>query len=141
MKKLIILLLFIPAFAFSQKSNKDWAQIQMVLEKQSQAWNKGDIEGYMQGYWNSPDLKFIGKNGITMGWQGTLERYKKSYPDKQTMGNLSFELLHHEPIGKQHYQVIGQWKLLREKDILEGHFTLLWKKINGKWYVISDHSS
>jgi photosystem II stability/assembly factor-like uncharacterized protein len=123
------------------KTNKDLEEINKVLEMQSVAWNEGDVEKYMEGYWNSDSLSFIGKNGITKGWKATLERYKKAYPDKAAMGRLTFTLLSEEALGKENYMVVGKWHLQREKDEVGGHFTLIWKKVKGKWKIMSDHTS
>ncbi len=115
--------------------------IQAVLDKQQGAWNQGDIEGYMQGYYNSDSLMFIGKNGIQWGWHQTLENYKKSYPTSEAMGQLRFEIEQCEALCNNYYFVIGQWFLTRSKGDLNGSFSLLFKKINGQWYIIKDHSS
>jgi hypothetical protein len=137
--KFLFIILFSVSAACAQ--DKEWQEIKSVLDAQSEAWNRGNIEDYMQGYWKSPELKFIGSKGLTKGWQETLDNYKKSYPDKDAMGTLSFNVISHEPLGKEYYQVIGKWHLQRISDELQGHFTLLWKKINGSWVIISDHSS
>jgi ketosteroid isomerase-like protein len=138
MKKILLVFLF-PLSVIAQSS--DWQQIQEVLNAQSEAWNRGNIEEYMQGYWKSSDLKFIGSNGMTKGWQETLERYQKSYPTTEKMGKLKFEILSHQPLSDDHYLVIGKWNLARKTDELNGHFTLIWKKINNQWVIIADHSS
>jgi ketosteroid isomerase-like protein len=135
----LLLLFFFPLSVIAQSS--DWEQIQQVLNAQSEAWNKGDIEEYMQGYWKSPDLQFIGSKGLTKGWQETLERYQKSYPNSEKMGKLKFEISSHQPFSNDHYLVIGKWNLARKADDLQGHFTLVLKKINDKWVIIVDHSS
>lgn len=111
--------------------------------KQQAAWNDGNIEAYMQGYWKSDSLTFIGKKGITKGWQSTLENYQKSYPDKSAMGQLSFEILSLESLSSDAIYVVGKWNLAREpaKGNLNGHFTLLFKKIKRQWLIVSDHSS
>ena len=123
------------------QGNDPITQIEKVLNEQTKAWNDGDIEKYMEGYWHSDSLLFIGKNGVTKGWMATLERYKKSYPGKEGMGKLDFTILSKEKMGNEHYLVIGKWHLQREKDELGGHFSLIWKNINGKWVIITDHSS
>ena len=139
---LLVILLYPVISIFGQNSKKEAeTAIEKVLAMQSNAWNKADLEKFMEGYWNSDSLKFIGKNGITKGWSATLANYKKSYPDKATMGELKFEILSKEPLGDGHYLVIGKWRLQREKDAPEGHFSLVWKNINGKWVIIADHSS
>jgi ketosteroid isomerase-like protein len=140
-KTLSLFLIFISTIYSAMSQNNDQKEIEKVLVSQTEAWNKGDIEKYMEGYWKSDSLKFIGKNGLTTGWNATLERYKKSYPGKAGMGKLDFELLSEEKLGTEHYLVIGKWHLQREKDELAGHFSLIWKKIDGRWVIIADHSS
>lgn len=115
--------------------------IKSVLAEQEKCWNSGDIDCFMDGYWKSDSLRFIGKSGINYGWQATLDNYKKSYPDKVAMGTLSFELLKLEPIGSDHYLVTGKWKLERELDSPNGLFTLIWKRFEDDWKIIYDHSS
>ncbi len=112
-----------------------------VLDKQAAAWNKGDIETYMQGYWNHDSLLFIGSKGPVYGYQPTLERYKKSYPDKQAMGVLSFSALTFKKLSDEYYYVTGNWSLQRDKDNPNGYFTLLFRNMNGKWLIVADHSS
>ena len=113
-----------------------------ILDKQISAWNNGDIEEYMQGYWQHDSLKFIGKNGISYGWRNTLQNYKNSYPDKLAMGTLSFQIITLEKLSRKSAYVIGTWSLDREqKEDLKGYFTLLFKKIKGNWLIVADHSS
>jgi ketosteroid isomerase-like protein len=135
----ITLLLIVITSSFAQ--SKDETAIRHVLSEQSKAWNKGDIDSYMKGYWNSDSLVFIGKNGPKYGYRTTLENYKKSYPDTSTMGQLRFNLLQVKPLSSTYYSVIGQWQLQRTIGDLQGYFTLLFKKINNKWVIIMDHSS
>jgi len=141
MKKLVIALIFLfTAFnVYAQKSEKDL--ILKLLEDQRQAWNRGDINEYMQGYNQSDSLLFVGKNGPQYGWNNTLENYKKSYPSKSAMGYLSFDIKEIKMIDANHAFVLGAWHLKREKDEPKGYFTLLVKKIKGQWKVIADHSS
>ena len=136
---LCLLFAFFSAFSFSQ--SKDESAIRTVLQKQENEWNKGDLEKYMQGYWKNDSVMFIGKSGITCGWQKTLDNYKKGYPDKEAMGKLKFTLLQMKPISKEYYFVIGKWHLQRTIGDLQGVFTLLFKKINGQWLIVADHSS
>lgn len=137
MKKLGFLLLIISSSAFAQP---DVEAIKKVLADQQECWNKSDIPCFMEGYWKSDSLKFIGKSGIKYGWQNTLDNYIKSYPDQATMGTLTFGLLNIEPVGPD-YLVTGTWHLQRKEDAPSGLFTLIWRKINGKWKIIYDHSS
>jgi ketosteroid isomerase-like protein len=115
--------------------------IHSVLADQEKAWNHGDLEGYMQGYWKNDSLSFIGKSGITYGWQPTLNNYKRSYPDAAAMGKLTFRILHTELQGPKSAYVTGKWHLGRTAGNLQGHFSLLLKKINNRWVIVSDHSS
>jgi ketosteroid isomerase-like protein len=125
----------------SVAQGKDEAAIRRVLSEQSKAWNKGDIDSYMKGYWNSDSLVFIGKSGPKYGYRTTFENYKKSYPDTSSMGKLRFNLLQVKPLSSIYYSVIGEWHLQRTIGDLQGYFTLLFKKINNKWVIIMDHSS
>jgi ketosteroid isomerase-like protein len=139
MKKLIItaVLLINACICFAQDKNA----ILKVLESQRQAWNRGDLEAYMQGYWHSDSLLFIGKSGPKYGWQTTLDNYKKGYPDKAAMGQLGFDILRVELLDKANAFVVGAWHLQREKDAPGGYFTLLLRKLKGEWKVVADHSS
>jgi hypothetical protein len=115
--------------------------VRKLLDKQSRAWNEGNIEGFMEGYWKNDSLVFVGKSGLTYGWNNTLKNYKKGYPDATAMGQLQFTLLSIKKLSTEYYHVIGKWHLSRSIGDLEGHFTLLFHKIKGKWYIIADHSS
>jgi hypothetical protein len=115
--------------------------IQSVMNSQQDAWNRGDIEGFMKGYWENDSLRFIGKRGITYGWQATLDNYKKSYPGKDAMGRLQFTNLTTQLINDSSAYVIGKWELFRASDTLAGHYSLLWKNFNGQWLIVADHSS
>ena len=95
----------------------------------------------MHGYWESDSLVFIGKNGPTYGYNATLARYKKSYPDPQQMGQLTSTIVSLERLSSGHYFVIGKWALARTMGNLSGSYTLLIKKINGEWVIVVDHSS
>jgi ketosteroid isomerase-like protein len=139
MKNFALILIFVFSYAgVSGQSN-----IKKILENmnaQQTAWNNGDIDGFMIYYWKSDSLKFIGKKGITYGWQSTIENYKRSYPDKASMGILKFTILEATPLSDDAVYVIGKWELQKEKPV-SGHFTLLWRKINDQWVIVSDHTS
>lgn len=130
----------VPTLAQQAKSG-DQQQIAALMNTQTTAWNTGDIDGFMQTYWHSDSLLFIGKNGVTYGWQATLDRYKKTYPDATTMGKLDFKLLEFKPLAANTYLLIGKWHLERSIGDLQGHFSLILKKIQGQWKIIADHSS
>jgi len=136
---LFIFLISISASACFAQVNE--AKIMELLDYQTQAWNEGDIDKFMEIYWNSPELKFVGKSGITYGWKNTLDRYKKTYSTREEMGVLSFEILELEKLSDDLYLIIGKWKLERKSDEPGGHFSLIWKKIDGQWRIIVDHTS
>ena len=129
----------VPSISFCQ--NKESLKIIKLLHTQDECWNRGDINGFMQTYWHSDSLIFIGKNGPTYGWQQTLDNYKKGYPDTAAMGKLHFDLIEIKKLSKKYYFVIGRWYLKRSIGDIEGSFTLLLQKINGNWVIIADHSS
>jgi ketosteroid isomerase-like protein len=140
MKKMIFAFcLLISSQLFSQSN--DELKIRQVLENQNAAWNRGDIDGFMKGYWENDSLMFIGKSGVTYGWTNTLNNYKKNYPDTATMGRLTFTLIQVKKLSKEYYHVTGKWFLKRSIGDIGGHYTLLFRKIDGRWVIISDHSS
>jgi ketosteroid isomerase-like protein len=139
MKLMLVALLFSSTIASAQPA--DEKAIRNLLATQSAAWNRGDIDSFMKGYWENDSLMFIGSSGITYGWTNTLNKYKKGYPDTVTMGKLTFTLLHLKKLSGEYYQVIGKWFLKRSVGDVGGHFTLLFRKIKGQWVIVSDHSS
>src|ERR1700749_2215231 len=122
MKKtiLFLILLVICGGLYAQ----DRQAILKVLSTQQTAWNNGDVDGFMQGYWKSDSLVFVGKAGPVYGWQGTLDRYKKSYPDKSAMGTLTFTIIKVDVMDSTNAFVLGGWALKRDKDAPGGFFTL-----------------
>ncbi|MDX2301958.1 MAG: DUF4440 domain-containing protein [Microscillaceae bacterium] len=124
-----------------QAQDKDVAAIQAVFAAQLKAWNAGDIPTFMEGYWKSDSLKFIGSGGINYGWENTLKNYQKNYANTDLMGVLSFDILTIEKLSSKAAFVIGKWHIQRKSEAIGGHFTLLWKKIRGKWLIVADHSS
>lgn len=143
MKKLFLLIacFTIQVLSAQNTAKADADEIEKVMSVQEQAWNEGNAEKFMQGYWNSDSLTFVGKSGVTYGWKQMLANYKKNYPDKETMGKLVFTIIKKERLGPENYLVIGKWHITRSKDEVGGHFSLTWKKINGQWLIISDHTS
>ncbi len=132
-------LLFVCITASAQDRNE--TAIRKLMDDQSAAWNKGDIDGFMHGYWESDSLMFIGKSGVTYGWSNTLKNYKKGYPDVTAMGTLQFMLIKVQRLSKKYYYVTGKWYLKRTIGDLSGHYTLLFHKVHKKWVIVSDHSS
>lgn len=138
---LLPLIVLAAACSSPNSSTRAIEQAQNVVFAQQEAWNMGDIDGFMQGYWKNDSLCFIGKSGPSYGWLPTLNRYKQSYPNKAAMGQLAFTDLRFEPLGTQSLLCSGQWQLFRQADTLQGRFTLLFKQIEGRWVIVYDHSS
>jgi len=144
MKKFILIgiLYFLVSGASGQtKPCKPCVQITTVMSLQEKAWNNGNLDSFMLFYWNSPDLRFVSKNGVRKGWQAVYDSYKKNYSDKGEMGKLTFELKSIEPIGKDQALVVGSWQVLNASGILKGYFTLWFKKIDKEWRIVLDHTS
>jgi len=140
---LILIALFISTLTFGQQllSEKDQTEIRARLFKQQDAWNDGNVDQFMQTYWKSDQLVFIGASGVTHGWQKVCDNYKKHYPDKTNMGKLTFTILEMSRIDKNTAFVIGKYYQERTIGDLKGTFSLVWKKIKGEWVIVSDHSS
>lgn len=119
------------------------AAVRQVLTEQSACWSKGDIACYMQGYWMSDSLLFVGSRGLTYGWQQTLENYKRGYPDAAAMGQLTFVLKEMRRLSPETMLVVGKWHLKRNVAAgdLEGHFSVIFRKFEAGWRIIADHSS
>lgn len=138
---LAVLLLSIGAFAQSQKDKtKIERDIVAVMDAQTAAWNRGDIDGFMTGYWNSNDLVFVSSE-VTHGWRPTLDRYKKSYNTREKMGTLTFSDLHVTVLSKDAAVVLGSWSLARAGDDPHGKFTLIFRKFKEGWRIVHDHTS
>ncbi|MGY4535691.1 ketosteroid isomerase-like protein [Mucilaginibacter sp. UYNi724] len=140
MKKLLLICYLLLATCFVIKAQDKQAIVKLMRDQQV-AWSNGNLDGFMQGYWKSDSLMFIGKRGPTYGWQQTLEGYKKGYPDKAAMGKLTFRIDKVQLLGKTDAFVMGAWSLAREKDAPGGYFTLWFRKIKGAWKIVCDHTS
>ena len=114
---------------------------QEILTKQTISWNKGDLNGFMEGYWKSDSLQFIGKNGVTYGWDKTLQNYQQTYPNAEAMGKLTYDIVSIKTIHSDVAYVTGKWKLDRTAGNLEGFFTLLLRHTPEGWRIVADHSS
>lgn len=141
MKLLLTLLITVTFLTLISAQNKDEQIIRSILANQTREWNKGNIEAFMQGYWKSDSLLFVGKNGPSYGFQTTLQNYQKNYPDTVTMGKLTFNILKAEQLSADHYFVLGNWMLKRSIGDVSGYYTLLFRKIRNQWVIVSDHSS
>ncbi len=140
----VLSLLVLPQLGFSADESvreADRAAITSVLTAQQDAWNHGDVDKFLVGYWHSPDLTFSGSSGISRGWDGVMARYKKSYPDRATMGQLDFSALEFHFLGKDAALVLGHWHLQREKGDVGGVFSLVWQRFPEGWRIIHDHTS
>lgn len=116
-------------------------QIEAVLHEQQDAWNRGDVDAFLQGYWHSPELTFSGSSGTARGWDGVLARYHKSYPDRASMGQLAFSGLEFRQLGPKAYLVLGSWHLTRASGDVGGVFTLIFERFPEGWRIIHDHTS
>jgi ketosteroid isomerase-like protein len=143
MKVLILILAALfcsTAMAQANDGNAE-QQIRKVMNDQAQAWNRGDIDGFMRGYWNSDKLIFVSGDNVTRGWQPTLDRYKKSYDTQAKMGTLTFSDLEINMISKDAAVVLGGWSLARDGDNPHGKFTLTFRRFPEGWRIIIDHTS
>ena len=123
------------------QDSKDITAVKSILARQEADWNAGKIDDFMNGYWQSEKLKFIGASGITYGYDATLRNYHKRYPDRTTMGKLKFEVISTEKLSRKVIMLVGNWDLQRASGDIGGIFTLIFKKINREWVVASDHTS
>lgn len=120
---------------------KERRTILQILDRQVSDWNAGHVDKFMNGYWPSDSLTFVGKAGVTYGYQATLDNYKKRYPDRASMGSLKFDILELDFPAPNVAYVIGRFHLTRPTiGDVDGHFTLLWRKIKSRWVIVSDHS-
>jgi hypothetical protein len=127
----------------------DRTNIEQNMAAQEQAWNTGDLTGFMVPYWHSDSLLFVGSKGPSYGWSTTLANYQSGYPTPEHMGQLHFDVLQLDPLGNDHAFMLGAWHLQRSDSLgdLAGHFTLIWARAksgagtDSGWHIISDHSS
>jgi len=115
--------------------------IRAVMDAQAAAWNRGDIEGFMDGYWKSNETLFLSGDSVTRGWQTVLDRYKRNYDPREKMGTLAFTELEVRPLSDEMAIVIGRWQLTREKDTPQGRFTLIFRRLPEGWRITHDHTS
>ena len=116
------------------------SEIKETMQDQEDAWNAGDLEGFMDGYWRNPALSFIGSRGITYGWETTLANYKKGYPTPEKMGKLTFTIDILRNISPQCYAMVGQYRLDELEGTPTGYFSLVWELKDGRWLITADHS-
>jgi ketosteroid isomerase-like protein len=140
---LAMLLAAIPVSALppQKQDARTEAAIRAVLDAQRDAWNRGDLEGYMDGYDRSPQTEFVAGDTITRGWQTVLDRYKKNYNSREKMGVLTFSDLEITMLSKDAALVLGRWHLKRATDEPHGTFSLVFRKTKAGWRIVHDHSS
>ena len=137
-----VFLIISSANSYSQTlKEKDSLKILNVLEQQRIAWNDNNINEFMKGYLKSDKLVFSGSNGPVFGWNFVKDRYLKKYSTKELMGDLSFEINNLFSLSRKVAILLGKFNLQRKNEKLSGYFTLIFKKINGNWYIVSDHTS
>ena len=141
MKKILSLVVIACATISASAQTKDELAIRALMDQQITQWNKGNIDGFMETYWHSDSLVFIGSVGPTCGWQTTLEDYKHHEPDTAAMGKLDFKIIAIKLLSPEYSFVVGKWHLSRTIGDVGGAFTLLFRKIKGKWLIVADHSS
>jgi beta-aspartyl-peptidase (threonine type) len=115
--------------------------VKQVLQTQVDAWNRGDVDAFMEHYWNSEDLTFSSGGKTTRGWAETLNGYRERYPTPDKMGRVTFSELEIVPLGNSAALVLGKWNLDRESEPLSGNFTLVFRKLDGRWLIVHDHTS
>jgi len=140
-KKFLLLLICSFSISFSFAQPADEKAIRNSMNEQLDAWNAGDINRFMETYWRSDSLMFVGKSGVTYGWQATKDNYLKGYPDTAAMGKLDFNIMEVKRLSVLYFFVVGKWHLKRTAGDMGGHFTLLFKKVKGKWVIVVDHTS
>jgi len=127
------------------QAQEEWqsgrAAITKILDAQEKAWNQGNVDAFLEGYWHSPELTFSGSSGIARGWDGVLARYKKNYPDRAAMGQLDFSNLEFHFLGQDAALVLGHWHLKRAQGDIGGVFSLVWQRFPEGWRIIHDHTS
>jgi ketosteroid isomerase-like protein len=142
MKKQLLFLVFIcVSLVSSAQTNDDETAIRNILTEQVTAWNNGNLDDFMKGYWHSDSLMFIGKNGPIYGYDKALANYKRGYPDTVRMGKFTSTIVSVQKLSNEYYFVVGKWFLKRTISDANGIYSLLFRKINGQWFIISDHSS
>lgn len=125
----------------SQRESRTVAAVRAVIDAQRDAWNRGDVEGYMDGYARSPNTVFVSGDSVTRGWQTVLDRYQKNYDSREKMGTLTFSDLEITTIGTRTAIVLGTWRLHRTSDEPHGKFTLIFRKTKQGWRIVHDHTS
>ena len=125
----------------SVSKERDRAAITRVLDEQQSAWNAGDVNGFMKGYWDSPELTFAGSSGIARGRESVLARYRREYPDQAAMGQVNFSNVEVRFLAPDAALVLGQWHLRRASGDIGGVFSLVFQRLPDGWRIVHDHTS
>jgi ketosteroid isomerase-like protein len=141
MKLILLTFCLILAVSAAAQTGRREAAIRKVLDDQVTAWNRGDIDAFMVGYWNSPETTFASGDNVNRGWQNVLDRYKKTYGTRAKMGTLTFGDLEIKMLGKNSALVLGKWSLARESDNPHGRFSLVFRKFKEGWRIVHDHTT
>ena len=141
MRKLLILVICFSKAVTTYSQSPDEKSILAILDDQTKYWNQGNLDKFVQGYWHHDSLMFIGKSGVTYGYQNMFNNYKQNYSDTTKMGKLAFDIIKLQRLSNEYYFVVGKWTLTRTIGNLAGHYTLLFRKINNEWVIVADHSS
>lgn len=141
MKRILTSIAILFTVTITLAQSKDEQSIRHMLAAQVTEWNKGSVEGYMHGYWESDSLIFIGSKRPRYGYQATLKKYKEAYPDADHMGTLTSTITSMKRLSPDYYFIVGSWALKRNAGDVSGSYTLLLRKIKGEWVIICDHSS
>ena len=128
-------------YAAAEQSSNSVSQIQSVLNAQQDAWNRGDIEAFMNGYARSPSTVFISEDEVRRGWETVRDRYRAKYSDRAKMGTLSFSDIEVTMLSPDAAVVLGRWQLKRGNDEPHGRFTLIFKRLPEGWRIVHDQTS
>jgi ketosteroid isomerase-like protein len=129
------------AYAAPEQPSNSVAEIQSILTTQQDAWNRGDIDAFMNGYARSASTVFVSEDELRRGWETVRERYRKKYSDRTTMGTLTFSEIEVTPLSADSAVVLGRWRLQRANDEPHGRFTLIFKRLPEGWRIVHDHTS
>lgn len=138
---LIAFLAVVLGAASIKSPKKEKEAILKVMNEQQECWNNADLKCFMSFYHKSDSIQFVAKNGVNYGWENIYKSYQKGFPNAEAMGKLTYTIIDVDIYGKNHAMVTGKFELIRKEDKPSGYFTLIWEKIDGKWLIISDHTS
>jgi hypothetical protein len=141
MRNVFLLIIFFSTTGNLYAQSPDERAVLKILDDQTKYWNEGNLDKFVQGYWHHDSLMFIGKSGVTYGFQNTLNNYKRNYSDTAKMGKLAFNIIKVQKLSNEYYFVVGKWSLKRTVGDLDGQYTLLFRKIKNEWVIVADHSS